>query len=38
MMDELTGTLDKSEREGADVVQDMQRRMEEKADKLAMTM
>jgi hypothetical protein len=31
MMDELTGTLDKSEREGADVVQvwDMQKRMEE---------
>ena len=32
MMDKLTGTLDKSEREGADVVQDMQRRMKEKAD------
>jgi hypothetical protein len=35
-MDELTRKLDKSERRGADVLQDMQKRMEKKAYKLVM--
>ena len=37
-MNELTNKLDKSERGGADVVQDMLKRMEVKVDKLVITM
>jgi hypothetical protein len=37
-MDELTRKLDKSERRGANVVQDMQKRMQERVYKLVMTM
>jgi hypothetical protein len=38
IMDELTRNLDKSEKAGANVVQDMHKRMEEKVDELVMTM